>query len=580
MSLVSHLATQEKRVGMTRELFEEAARARIPQEDRWFKNEKLWLAWINKLTWPYISRISVKKVFEYCDTELARFFQATVSPTPPIDVNPVSADDVERAPKVKNLLLWQQEVGMEDFNDEWERFILNGLIYGFSPCTMDWVNRYGYVTQMVPYRLKGGEKKGHTYESKLQSIYRGPNFRSIDPYAIYLKSGTIRPRESQYLFHRMLIPYDDLMALQDEGLLKNVEKLKDTDMSLVNTDFSARVNQLLGRSVGLEWMDYDRNRDCEIIYGWFPGENYYNITAGGTVCLYEGPFPYLNSEWPYEFWTNFLFPWHWCGLSTPELVEDQQHEIMFLKNARADNRNKQLMPQFLRLLSAHIRKEDMAWSPFGVIDTTNMNGFEQVKVTDTWSQSSLLEEQKCNNEMETTVGLADVIRGAQPASRESEGSTQRRSEASGIRMGHRLQRLLNVYKAIWRKQHRYNRQFMRKDTMIRVLGEEIKGYVKVTPEEILREYDFVITPSFSYGNRGMQRQELQELIGILASIPGFQAVLQHPNMLKRLLERFDVRDAEMYVNRSPEAQRIAMQAGVGGTPVGGQKSPAASLGNT
>ncbi len=583
MPLVTHLETEEKRRGATREHFEDAIRTRAPQEARWFKNEKIWLAWINALTWPYMSKMTVRKAFEYVDTELARFFQASVSGNPPIDVNPVSEDDVPRAPKVKNLLLWQQEVGMEDFNDEWERFILNGLIYGFSPCTMDWVHRYGYVPQRVPYRIKGGTKSGVMYDSRLQAVYKGPEFRAVDPYGIYPCPGTIRLRESAYLFHRLLVPYDDLLQLQKDKNtgIKNVEKLKKKDDAFVTEDFTKRVNDLVGRTTGLEWVDYDRKRDVEIAYMWVPGENYYNITGGGgEVMLYEGPIPYWNAEMPYEFWTNFLFPWHWCGLSTPELIEDQQHEIMFLKNARADNRNKQLMPMFLRLRNAQIRKEDLVWRPFGVVDCINTSGLEQLKVNDTWSQSTLMEEQKCDAEAENTVGLAGVRYGPQPSPRESATSYSKRDEASGMRISHRMQRLLNCYKRVIRKQHRYNQQFLRTAVMVRVLGEEINGYTKATPEDVLGQYDFVITPSFAYGNRGLRREEIKELVGLLAAIPGWQRVLQHAPLLERVLEQWDFRDARQYVDKSQEAQRLAQLAPPGGTPAGvGQESPQSTLGN-
>ena len=233
----------------------------------------------------------------------------------------------------------------------------------------------------------------------------------------------------------------------------------------------------------------------------------------------------------------------------------------------------------MRLRGAMIRDEDLFWSPFGRIDTNNMAGLQQLEVKDTWSQTSLVEEQKCDAEMENIVGLADVKRGVQPTPRESATSVSIRSEASGLRMGHRNQRLLNVYKRILRKQHRYNRQFMKKREMIRILGEEIKGYVEVSPDDILREYDFVIQPTLAYGNRQLRREELKDFTATVSSVPGFQAVMNFAPVLKQYMEAYDFRNIDELINKSQEAQAMGMLAGKGGSaPGAASPAPEAMIG--
>jgi len=182
--------------------------------------------------------------------------------------------------------------------------------------------------------------------------------------------------------------------------------------------------------------------------------------------------------------------------------------------------------------------------------------------------------------MENTVWLADVRRGVQPAPRESATSVTIRSEASSVRMGHRNQRLLNVYKRILRKQHRYNRQFMRKSEMVRVLGEEIKGYVEVTPEDVMREYDFVIQPTLAYGNRYLRREELKEFTATVASVPGFQAVMNFAPILKQYMEAYDFRNIDDLINNTREAQMLAMISGKGGSAPSSFSAPESVIGSS
>ena len=552
------------------ELFLWCAKQRTMLEDRWFKNEKLYAGYIDPTTWPYRSRISVKRIWEYTNTEKARLYQAVLAPKPPFHVMGVSEDDPDRTIKIQQFMLWQWEEGM-NFYDEFNRLILTGLIYGFAPYSMDWRQKFGYVPERIPYRLKDGSESGKITINRKRPIYLGAGFYAEDPYAFYYDLRVNRWSELPFIFRRLIAHYDDLQDLQDRKIFENVKELRGANNQLITTDFNQRVNDALGPLSGLEWQDFDTNGDIELIEGYFPAENRLIIIAGGNKIVYDDDIPLINAEHPFGCWTNFGSLWGIKGWATPEVGEDQQHEINFIRNAMMDNRNMCLNPMWLRSKTAGIMDEDMTWQPGCFIDTFEMKGLEQLKVQDTWTQQGLASEGQCDNDLERQLGLNR--QGIQPVPRETVPSVNTRAEALGILFGDKVQGLVGCLRNILRKQHRLNRQFLKKSQFVRVMQKEVPGYLEVGPEDIVRDYDFIIEPTASYGNRSMRKEEWVQFAQIHAAIPGLAAVTKWAGINEQICEEFDIRNPRKIIITTDEAQAQAVAAGKGGTPAGQGQSP-------
>jgi hypothetical protein len=582
MPFVSHLKTEQERVDAALTLFDRCVRGRTQVESRWYRNEKLYAGYIDKTTWPYGPMLSTRKVWEFVETEHALLYQGTAGMNPAFVVEPVDKADVFPAHKIRQYMTWQWETGM-NFYPEFDRAILTGLVYGFSPMAIDWRTIYGVVPSRIPYtmnREKPGMSNGFIMQRDRRIVYQGPVMRALDPYSVYIEPTSPRFEDSPYYFRRVLVRWDELQAMGKRKLLKNVDKVgkKGSADKIVETDFRTRINQTLNRHNCLEWAYFDDNCDREVIECYFPGEDFYMLICAGGVALDEGAMPVLNSEISLVNWSNFACLWDWRGWSTPELTEDQAHYNNFIVNARLQAMNMSLMPMYLKDRGANIYDVDLTYTPYGLIETDSPQphgGLNPLQNPNTWTQQSLAEEQKIDSNMEAILGLTDQRRGVSTVDRETKYSAAVRNEASGVRLGGKMQSLFRVMKEILGKQNRLNRQFFGSDLIVkRVVGADIPGFLKdqtgqrISAEEILADYDFIPMPTGSFGNRNIRKEEIIQFAGLFSSIPGLAQVFKFPLLAKMIAREWDFRNAEDLVDDTPEAQERALQQGPGGSPPG------------
>ncbi len=586
MPYLVDLKSEDERVSEFVRLFERCVQGRAETEQRWFANEKLYSGYIDPQTWPYNAMISVRKVWEFVETEHALLYQGTTAPNPAFVAMPVSIDDVQSAYKVREYMLWQWETGM-DFYSQWDRLILTGLIYGYAPAAVDWRVIMGYVPTRIPFNTRASVTK-----AEQRITYQGPRLTWQDPYSVYVDPSCIEPKRSPYFFRRLIVHWDELDSLAKRGRVdrKVVDEIKGANSQIVTTDYRDRINKLLNRHTGTQWSDYDLNKDVEVIEGYFPFENYYMLITGNKRLLTEGPIVYYNAEHPFVFWTNFTCLWDWRGWSSPELAEDQQHETNFLRNARLDNVNMALNPMFVKGRGAGYFDNQLTFRPWGFIEVDDINQMKPLEFRDTWSQSTLQEEAMLDKDIESALGLTDQRRGIQPAPRETRYNQMVRNEASGVRLGHKFQGLFNFMKDILNRQNHLNRQYIdTTQTVRRVLGKDIPGYVidggraaqglnsqemnapieiEVKPEDIMKDYDFVLMPTGSYGNRHVRKDELVQLVQLFQSAPNLGAVTNWPAMARMIFQEWDLRNVDELVVNTQAAQAMAQQMGqgAGGVP--------------
>jgi hypothetical protein len=105
------------------------------------------------------------------------------------------------------------------------------------------------------------------------------------------------------------------------------------------------------------------------------------------------------------------------------------------------------------------------------------------------------------------------------------------------------------------------------------MEKKVPGYLEVGPDDIVRDYDFIIEPTASYGNRSTRKEEWAQYAQIHAAIPGLAAVTKWAGINEQICEEFDIRNPSKIVITTAEAQAQAVVAGKGGTPAGPGQSP-------
>jgi hypothetical protein len=110
-------------------------------------------------------------------------------------------------------------------------------------------------------------------------------------------------------------------------------------------------------------------------------------------------------------------------------------------------------------------------------------------------------------------------------------------------------------------------------TIVRVLGqmnaqmqlEGVQQFMKVTPDQLVGEYDFLLFDGALPSQKNAQAQTLQELLAVTMSTPeaAFMFGYNPQKLMAKILELRGIRNAEQYKLSPVEAQQLValVQAG-------------------
>ncbi len=550
----------------------------LPIWNRWSKNHKLFAGKIDKTTWPYMSQLFIKRTMELCFVEAARLNQSIMGQLPSFQVQPVSSDDVDRGPAIRHFLHWQLETmgkPARPFKREFRRWSLLGAICGCCPVMVDYETRKKTKRVKVPVRNGLGSLLNAQIRKK-ESVteYAGGRVETLNPFSYLFNPYVLTPHESPFHFRRMLMHFDDLKAMEGQDVgVQDVDKLKNSGGTGVDDSQPEKeIFELMSSITKDSWSWYDPNADIEVIEAYYPKENRYFLIGGGKILLTDPQqeIVFDNARAPFIHWSNYMNPWHWRGLGIPEIIEDLQHELNFKRCGRLDNMNRSLAPMFLKLTQARIKPEQIKkWKGWSFVDTDVIDGMKAIEFPHNWMSETINEEGLIAQDMQSQLGAHGASGGIQPESRETSYSMQQRVYASMIPFSDRLQNLCDAFEEVLNLLMAHNQQFAPEKLQHRVVGQKI--YQVITADDILADYDFIISPSASYGNRMFRLNDWKEFFAILASNPWLAPAYSWKRLAKQFSESLDQRDVDQLVSQATdqEVQQQGMQMGVGGTAPGG-----------
>ncbi len=548
------------------------------------KNHKLFMGKIDRDSWPYMSTIFVKRTMELCFVEAARTNQSIMGQLPIFQAQPVSSDDVDRSPALRHLLHWQIETmgkPAKPFRREFRKWCLMAAICGYSPMMVD------YETRNKTKRVKASVRQGlgaalnaKIREKKRITDYSGARAEVLNPFS-YLFNPFTDQYTSPFHFRRLLMHFDKLKEMENDGLIFNVDKLKNSGGRPIDDSQPEKdINEMMSLVSSDQWMYYDPKANIEVIESYYPQENRYFLLGNGKTVLTDPKekIVFDNAQVPIVLLTPYMNPWHWRGLGIPEIIEDLQHELNFKRCARMDFMNRSSAPMFERLRGARIENDQVKkWKPWSFVDSDILPGLRPIEFPHNWISESINEEGLVDRDMQSQLGAYGARGGIQPESRETGYSMQQRVYASMIPFSDRLQNCCDSFEEVLNLMMAHNRQFMPESMQIRVVGS--KKYVTITSDDYLTDCDFIITPSSSYGNRMFRQNDWKEFFAILASNPYLAPSFTWKRLAKQFAESWDMRDVDQLVSGASdqEVQQQGIQMGVGGTAPGGSPTAQAPM---
>ena len=500
----------------------------------------------------------------------------------PVEVTARSGEDEEKAAKMQALLNYQI-TAQNPYHTIFTRLITNALITGCAALKVLWIKEYGEkeVEEVVSYEqmqslINEGFKVMYEsvyengiekYKVKYKAAYISKNQPVFEvlPYNEFLfDAKALSLQEADYVIHRKLVNYDYLKRRQQEGIYKNIEKIKDSIFSYEDDD-------VLSIRAYDSYSDKNKARRLYMINEYWGRVDIDNdglledvvITTCGNVILSieENTF----GMYPFFVFSPFLSMDSIAGRGLAELSENTQivktaliREI--LENTRRNN-NRKIFYKVDDLLnpSQMVTNEQYV----AVRDSADINNIFAPEPFEVISENSFTLVEYFDKENQKVTGVSDIKQGLKQ-SVESQTATEAviKYESANSQVQAIVLNFAESLKETYRFIVYQNQRFMDNVQVVRLLNDVIE----INPQDIKDiDFDLNISQSLSSGTADTRRRSLNNALAMMIEIGEPRSLtdsVRIRNLMAKILEESGLKDTENYLI---SAERLRQQVQNGET---------------
>jgi hypothetical protein len=307
------------------------------------------------------------------------------------------------------------------------------------------------------------------------------------------------------------------------------------------------------------WREPRKGYLMELLHYWEDGRH--AIIVNRHELVYDGPNPYhRHGKKPFIATSFDPLPGEFYGLSAVQLIEHLQHELNTTRNQRIDNVSLVLNRMWKVRRSADINPDELISRPHGVVWVDSPDDVTELAMNDV-TASSYNEERIIKEDMENVIGVPAVVRGVNPARRETATEVVTKNTSAGFRFDVKVM----LYEALCLKRLAYlmdcnNQQFIDQPRLVRMFGDAGIEWRRIEPWEILGEHDYMPAASSvdPMANKEIRRQQLNEVMQIVLKTQN--PFIDLYELTKLWLESYDIRSVDKLLKRPEELAQAAPAA--------------------
>jgi hypothetical protein len=533
------------------------------------------------------SNLHIPRVYEQIDTLRSRIVKAFTSQRPYVEFIPKakgqSLEELqmnEQKAKIASLLV-DDQLEANDFKLKLYNFVTSYLIYPAAIMGVGWKYEVKMVKRKNRYTMPLLDPFGRIHVDEagqpvMQTVteiieqpevtYDGNELINIDFYDFWVDPKAQSIEDARYVFHREWLTRaeieEKIAVLQEAhgGNVFNVDWEKIGPSSGLEEGKWERQSEVgISPATDDQGNDQDYLRQYEVLNYW--EDERYALLINRSEVIYDGPNHYWrHSEKPFAVSSYEPLPNEFYGMSAVELVADIQEEINTHRNQRIDNISLVMNKMWKVKRGADIDESELVSRPHGIIHVDDMGDIEEFRMTDV-TGSSYAEEQMSKTDMENTLGVPAVVRGADSSRRETATEIVTKTSNAGIRFDVKIMLFESTFfKRIARLMDLNNQQFVDEEKAVRITGPAgMEEWRMIDPVEIVGEFDYrpagpAIDPA---ANKEMRRQQLMTLydIALRSQSPYFNIAY----LTRELVDSFDLRNADRIVKSEEEIMQEMMQ---------------------
>ena len=530
--------------------------------------------WTSKNHPPFAYSLVESVVANMIDDRTIFHFQ----PRPIIDDANRLEDYVLGAKAIEGLVRY--ELQMDQFDRKQRPIALQNSIAGMSPVKILWDYQEGvgrrYVTQDKEVRHPETDEVIATYpvlveEEHTRIVRDGPSVGPIDVRDFFWPDNADDIQSARYIIHRVWMSMDELRALEQQGVYKNVDQLSES-RDIMDWE------KVMWRSDDL-FMTNRKRRMVEVLERW--GDDGRVTTVANRKVLLSDRRPEDNDDKP-MFWhgkkpfvmvSSMPQPFGFVGVSDMETIYHLQNALWTSINQTADN--VALLNNAIFIISDTVDDEDMEFAPGEFWQFENpATDFQQWQPNPLPTELGVGFQDRLRGYINEITGGLGMIAGGddQMSGQTATGVSslmsvaQRRLQARRAQFGYAYQDMADMVVSDLQ-------QFMKADRLVPIIGMQgAMEFQRVSPMQIQGRYVADVEALSEDMMRQQRRAEAQALLTLalqgapLAAATGMGLNLQA--WYTDLLEAFDKVDVQKYFTAGQAAGLIpqGQQQGGGGAP--------------
>jgi len=448
--------------------------------------------------------IHVAELYKMLETIVPRIVEAVLDPDPFFAVKGRTEADKAQEERIQAFLEYQlHECG---FKQMAEPLIRAMVIYNFIPVKTFWDFETDFRVKREVEKIED-PSKGTIYKIRRreieQVVYEGAGLSAIDPYLWIMDTSNPDHQKNMLCGDTSDMIYDDMLALQDQGVFINVDELKDVQpsASYSNSDVNAQRRSMLypmdGDTSDLRFPDGSARRFplTELwgrfdIYGEGRTRECVVTIANDTTVLrvQENPFDDKHRPYAVSRVNEDAFEFYAPGIldhAIPLQIELDRHRQVGIKGSEL-------------AINPIITASDVGDLPESIWDVEPGTVFEvpkgSIDTIDIKSPVGDLRhmEEILRRDIEEITGAPRIFEGTSGTENTATG-IERKIEEGNRRLRGIIRSFSNLTEQILYQLHSMNAQYVTTKKTFRVLGKKARGlraYEWVGPETFDSKVDF------------------------------------------------------------------------------------------
>lgn len=426
-------------------------------------------------------------------------------------------------------------------------------IVGYTP------SPYGYVPEI-----------GLVMQESEEVVWDGNELNLVDHFDFYPDPMGIDIDKARFVFQREWATQDVIeqrLELLEQAGTGNVFWPDFTKLPAATEYMSeGRAERMSAVGVDLDTNDpfnankADANQDLhEVLHYWEDGV--YAILINRTWLAFEGDNPYWrHGKKPFVVASWEPLPNEFYGMSAVQIVRYLQDEVNTQHNQRIDNVSMVINRMWKVRKGADIPDSELVSRPHGIIRVDNMDDVVELIMKDV-AASAYNEESLTRLDMESALGVPDVVRGVSGDKDQTATEVVTKSTSAGIRFDTKIMlfEVLGMTR-LCELLDMNNQQWIDTPRLVRQHGQEdVMEWMTVDPGQIIGEYDY--RPAGSNvdpaANKEMRRQQLNEVMQTIFKVQ--PPWIDQYELFKMWLESFDIRHVEKVMFTREEVIQMMQQ---------------------